>query len=248
MIQVDPKAGWASINLIHGGSILPFKVSIDGHKLWVYAADGQYIEPVPVDVVPLSAGTRFQAMVKLDRGGGDWTIRVSSNDLAQVVSGYGVLQYTSSPDKACHHGNDHGLPKICGSKRYYKPPSHKAAMDYAGRLGKNKCMLDNLRDLRPYPPCAPPQSADHTLVLELPTPDPRLWTLDGLPWQPWREQATPVIIDPKPQVDNGLAIPLEVGSVVDIVFVVDDGDPAHVSLARAGTVMIAAESLCLALP
>lgn len=79
VIEVEAGDGWESINVIHGGGFLPTKVrrptqsimfypgsscsaqlTIDGHKLWVYAADGGYVEPVAVDVVPLNIGTRCE--------------------------------------------------------------------------------------------------------------------------------------------------------------------------------------------
>lgn len=80
VIEINAADGWASINVIHGGGLLPTKVrrpiqsiefypgssssaqlTIDGHKLWVYAADGGYVEPVAVDVVPLNIGTRCES-------------------------------------------------------------------------------------------------------------------------------------------------------------------------------------------
>lgn len=39
-------------------------VSIDNHKMWIYAADGQLVVPQEVDAVNISLGERFQAFVK----------------------------------------------------------------------------------------------------------------------------------------------------------------------------------------
>jgi FtsP/CotA-like multicopper oxidase with cupredoxin domain len=39
-------------------------VSIDNHKMWIYAVDGQMIVPQQVDAVNVPIGDRFQAFVK----------------------------------------------------------------------------------------------------------------------------------------------------------------------------------------
>ena len=39
-------------------------VSIDNHKMWIYAADGQMVVPQQVDAVNIPLGNRFQAFVK----------------------------------------------------------------------------------------------------------------------------------------------------------------------------------------
>jgi hypothetical protein len=51
IVTVDPKDGWASINIISSSGINTLEVSIDDHKLYVYAADGRYITPQVVDAV-----------------------------------------------------------------------------------------------------------------------------------------------------------------------------------------------------
>lgn len=51
IVSVDAKDGWASINLISSSGISTLEVSIDDHKLYVYAADGRYITPQIVDAV-----------------------------------------------------------------------------------------------------------------------------------------------------------------------------------------------------
>ena len=81
-------------------------MSIDNHKLWIYAADGQLVVPQEVDAVSVSLGERFQVFVKsvflghhleilliitfvrLDQTPGDYIVRISANVFPQKISGY----------------------------------------------------------------------------------------------------------------------------------------------------------------
>jgi FtsP/CotA-like multicopper oxidase with cupredoxin domain len=56
--EVNPKNGYASINVIHIGGLFEQKLAIDGHKFIVYAADGQYVEPQEVDILIVPVGAR----------------------------------------------------------------------------------------------------------------------------------------------------------------------------------------------
>jgi hypothetical protein len=51
IVSVDAQDGWASINIISSAGINTLEVSVDNHKLYVYAADGRYITPQVVDAV-----------------------------------------------------------------------------------------------------------------------------------------------------------------------------------------------------
>jgi hypothetical protein len=49
-IEVDPSSGWVSLNFISTASLQEMMVAIDNHPMWVYEVDGQYIEPLLIDV------------------------------------------------------------------------------------------------------------------------------------------------------------------------------------------------------
>ena len=51
----------ASLSICQSLSLL---VSIDGHPLWVYAADGGYVRPIKVETINVPIGERFQAFIK----------------------------------------------------------------------------------------------------------------------------------------------------------------------------------------
>jgi FtsP/CotA-like multicopper oxidase with cupredoxin domain len=100
VVSVDAKDGWASINLISSAAINTLEVSIDDHKLYVYAADGRYIIPQVVDAVLVPNGNRYTAFVKLDQPPADYTIRVATAGLNQVSTGYATLSYAGSTGPA----------------------------------------------------------------------------------------------------------------------------------------------------
>ena len=54
--------------------------------MWVYAADGQYIEPMKVDALQLFNGDRYSILVELDKPADYYGIRVASIAAAQLVS------------------------------------------------------------------------------------------------------------------------------------------------------------------
>ena len=79
-------AKWLALDVIHAASFLAFSFSIDQHPMWVYAADGQYIEPMKVDALQLFNGDRYSILVELDKPADYYGIRIASIAAAQLVS------------------------------------------------------------------------------------------------------------------------------------------------------------------
>ncbi|KAL8280520.1 hypothetical protein RQP46_007168 [Phenoliferia psychrophenolica] len=95
VINVDVADGWASLHIVNSGANWETVVSIDEHTMWVYAADGSYIEPVEVHSISVPMGERYSVFVKLDKLVGEsFNIRTAANVMPQVVSGYAILHYT----------------------------------------------------------------------------------------------------------------------------------------------------------
>ncbi|KAG8165759.1 hypothetical protein KVR01_004311 [Diaporthe batatas] len=66
--------------------------SIDSHPMWIYAVDGAFVEPIPVDAIPIQNGARFSVLIKL-QDFGNFNMRVSSIGPSQSISNYAVLSY-----------------------------------------------------------------------------------------------------------------------------------------------------------
>ncbi|KAH7135775.1 putative laccase TilA [Dendryphion nanum] len=93
VINVSSKSKWAAFDVISAAGIHTFNFGIDEHPVWIYAIDGHYIEPVKVDVIPLSNGDRFSIFVQLNKPAQSYGIRVSGTALAQLIDTTAVLTY-----------------------------------------------------------------------------------------------------------------------------------------------------------
>ena len=105
VIEVDPSAGWASLNFVSALSAKAAQVSIDNHKMYIYAVDGVYIQPQLVDTFLMYNGERYSALVKLDQKPGAYTMRFANNIPDQLISGYATLAYSNSPTKISDPNN-----------------------------------------------------------------------------------------------------------------------------------------------
>ncbi|KXT06807.1 hypothetical protein AC578_7239 [Pseudocercospora eumusae] len=95
-VNVSSLQDWVALTFINPGGLYPIKVTIDNHKLHVYAVDGQYIEPQIVDQLLINNGNRISVLVRLDQESAAYTIRMANDLLGQVLGGYAVLSYDGS--------------------------------------------------------------------------------------------------------------------------------------------------------
>ncbi|KAG8908305.1 hypothetical protein FRB99_007839, partial [Tulasnella sp. 403] len=179
VIQVNASAHWASIAIINMAALWDFRVSIDDHPLWVYAADGQYHDAQQVNVVNIPPGERFQVMIKLDKPAGDYAIRVSASITPQFISGYAVLSY--------------GPTNTTGT---VIPPAVNQALGYGGDTLSGYTELDPIT-LKAFPSSLlPPQNANVTLIFDLYRLTSLTWALNSDPFAPFLELGDPILYDP----------------------------------------------------
>ncbi|KAG8906370.1 hypothetical protein FRB99_007054 [Tulasnella sp. 403] len=212
VIEVDPNEKWASIAFVNMAALWDFKVSIDDHPLWVYAADGQYHDVQKIDVVDVSIGDRYQVMIKLDKPSRDYAIRVASASTPQFVTGYATLSYKKT---------EHSETCI--------PEPVNQALGYGGNTLPGFTEL-NTTTLQPFPPSLhPPQTANVTLTMDLLRFDAVTWVLNSDPFSPFLELEEPLLFDPHStaSLDPKLVQTYPVGSVVDVVFIAHPGNPSH---------------------
>ena len=98
-INTTAGAEWVAINFVNGGSANGLTISIDGHFMWVYAADGSYINPQKVQVITLPLGERLSVMVKLDQQPGRYAMRYGIDATGappQLIQGISYLDYANS--------------------------------------------------------------------------------------------------------------------------------------------------------
>ncbi|PSS18270.1 hypothetical protein M430DRAFT_139487 [Amorphotheca resinae ATCC 22711] len=91
--------GWLALNLVNSGSVAKLSVSLDAHSMYVYAADGLYVDLQEAKVLYMALGQRYSVMIKLDQMPGDYALRFATyptGDMQQVLEGQAVMRYSSS--------------------------------------------------------------------------------------------------------------------------------------------------------
>jgi FtsP/CotA-like multicopper oxidase with cupredoxin domain len=199
-IEVDASKGWAAITFIGSAGIEIFKYTIDGHKFWVYAVDGQYVVPQLVDTVVLNNGDRQTVMIKLDQPAADYTIRVTNQGLNQIISGFATLSYKGAASVA---GQGDSL----------------AIMDYAG-TNKTLPLMFAPPKAVPFPPRNISQTVDQTFIFTTKKMlNPYTWTLTGSEtFNVTREDSTPLLFQQPSNVpEDQVIIRTQMGQWIDLI-------------------------------
>ncbi|KAK2800144.1 hypothetical protein FQN50_008239 [Emmonsiellopsis sp. PD_5] len=210
IISVNPADGWASINLIASSSITSPIITIDEHKMWIYAIDGNYIDPVLVDGIPSPNGNRYSVLVKLDKKPGDYTIRAANLAATQVLSGFATLRY-EAPD--------------CDRSRPSKP-----SIGYNGlNLTADFVPFDETA-VKPYPPSKPAAVADTTYKFDIGLYGaPFLFTVSGKSTLNITKDIEPMLFDPEGELaqDKAITFRTKNGTWVDLIFATKGFNPPH---------------------
>jgi FtsP/CotA-like multicopper oxidase with cupredoxin domain len=88
-----PSSKWLALDFISAASVDSIGVSIDEHPLWVYAADGQFIQPVKVDALNLMNGDRYSVFVELNKPASQYGIRIVSTAGVLLMNSMAILAY-----------------------------------------------------------------------------------------------------------------------------------------------------------
>ncbi|KAK3365614.1 Cupredoxin [Lasiosphaeria ovina] len=147
---------WLALDVIGGFGLLTTAVAVDGLPMYVYAVDGEYIQPQTVDVLVVANGDRFSVLVHPTKPG-DYPLRVASLAAPQVISANATIAYREEKSK----GVIAPLPSTT-----VKPP---AFIDDAGRPTSTNVVFFNQDAQRPFSPPEPffAGPADQTFKLSL---------------------------------------------------------------------------------
>lgn len=58
-ISANQTQGWLALNLVNSGMFIMLYVSLDAHTIFVYAADGVYVQMQEVNVLEIGIGPIF---------------------------------------------------------------------------------------------------------------------------------------------------------------------------------------------
>ena len=152
-------------------------------------------------MVSVPSGVRYQFLVKLDKdAGAAYTIRAAANVVPQVITGYGVLQYSGNSTINTSTKNTFVAP----ATGYPALPTSAASMDYTGApVGRNDTAktltteLDPWVDAPPFPARPPLTEADGNItmvILGMSRPSSTTWAANNTGLQgPLYEEGDPLI-------------------------------------------------------
>lgn len=149
-------------------------------------------------------GERISVLVPLTQKPGEYAIRMASLAEEQLIWGAGILRYA-------------GVQERRDEKDIMLLPNSKPHIDLRGNLITHGVMMDEMKDLVPFPPRRPPAKADHTFRFAIQRPNPSTWTLASEPHQGFRQQLPPVLWNKDsrgPTTIEGM----KNGSVVDLIY------------------------------
>ncbi|KAL2391842.1 hypothetical protein ABEF93_000073 [Exophiala dermatitidis] len=180
MFSVDASRGWAAVHLVNAGAVSRLSVSLDGHSMFVYAADGLYVEPQEVkEVLHISIGQRYSVMIRLDQKPGDYYLRFASypyGDMQQVIEDQAILSYQTD-----------------GTSEDNMGPVDDTALTWMLVNGSAKLNASELNSqmLAPYDGNVPPSGpSDVTKLFAINQTDIVTWAING---QPFLEPQRPIV-------------------------------------------------------
>ncbi|OLN96149.1 Laccase-1-like protein 2, partial [Colletotrichum chlorophyti] len=215
---------WIMLNILNIGFEHAIRLSIDDHMMWVVANDGGFVKPHLVDVLYITNGARYTVLVKLDREGADYAIRLVSTSIHQNLYGYSFLRYPALRYPL------HGDPMEVHGPLSGSPP----CVNPDGSIHP-RCNTTTPASLAPYPPSTPP-AANRTLHFQIgqqPSKYEEHVTecfLNQKPYQLYHAQMTPLLfIDNVSVVEPPVVGDLPWGTTVDVIVqnTVDDTMPLY---------------------
>ncbi|KAI8648535.1 hypothetical protein NCS55_01492200 [Fusarium keratoplasticum] len=218
-IPADQSRGWLALNLVNSGAVSALRVSLDAHTMFVYAADGLFVELQEVNVLHMELGQRYSVMIRLDQEPGNYHLRFAtfpSGDMQQVLEGQAIVSYNSTDNSTTDVMEDPAMTWT------YVNGSAKA----------NSSVLDP-RALSPFednisPPAGP---ADRTLSFSISQTDITTWVIDRFPFT---EPKVPIVYgEDSDGWGSNTTIHLPLNSTIDIILRISNqsmdvmGHPMH---------------------
>ncbi|KAK2609370.1 hypothetical protein QQS21_002151 [Conoideocrella luteorostrata] len=211
--------GWLALNLVNSGAISALSISLDGHSMFVYAADGLYVKMQEVKVLHVELGQRYSVMIRLDQKPGNYYLRYATHhggDMQQVLEGKATITYPTTGNAPERVTEDEA------TRWMYVNGSAKA--------GVKKFKNQDLATFDPsnFPPAGP---ADTTMSFVVNQTDITTWVFDR---EPFHEPDVPIIYG---NASSGwkasTTVHLPLNSTIDVIMTVSNqsmdtmGHPLH---------------------
>ncbi|KAK1958708.1 multicopper oxidase [Colletotrichum sublineola] len=215
---------WIMLNILNIGFEHAVHFSIDDHQMWIVANDGGFVDPKRVDVLYVTNGARYTVLVKLDREGADYSMRLASTSTHQNLHGYAILRYPAL------RYPEHGAPMIIQNPQSGSPP----CVNPDGSIHAS-CNTTAPSTLAPHPPLPPPP-ANRTLHFRIDHQPSRYeehiteYYLNQKPYQLYHSQMSPLLfLDNLTAIQPPIVGDLPWGTIVDVIVqnTIDDTMPLY---------------------
>lgn len=97
LFLVNAAQQFVSWDLTSTSGIMQMTFSVDEHVMWVYAIDGRYIQPRQVNALTISNSNRYSVLVPLTQPRGDYTVRMVSASVQQLLNTTAIMRYQGPP-------------------------------------------------------------------------------------------------------------------------------------------------------
>ncbi|KID64078.1 Cupredoxin, partial [Metarhizium hybridum] len=217
-ISANGTTGWLALNLVNSGAVSALRVSLDGHSMFVYAADGSFVQLQEVKVLHMALGQRYSVMIRLNQMPGNYYLRFATypvGDMQQVMEGQAIISYNTTSNISTDAMDD---PSIVWMLK--------------NGSAKSEASLLNPWKLAPFESNSPPsKAADRTQLFAINQTGVTAWVMNKAPFT---EPRVPILYGA--QSEGWLAnttIRMPSNSVIDIVMNVANesldtmGHPMH---------------------
>lgn len=207
VIDADPGRRYISLDLTSAAGVIDPVFSIDEHFMWVYAVDGRYIQPVKVNALTIPIGNRYSVLVPLDKTPGDYTARLVSGSIQQILNTTAILHY-QAPD-------------------FLRRPS-RPWITLTGTNATANTVFFDVTKAQPYLPIAPSTNiaATHILTIRRFGASYR-WTLGNSSYDLELEESQPLLFN-QTAIPSDLIVRTSNDTWIDLIIQVDSpAQPAH---------------------
>jgi FtsP/CotA-like multicopper oxidase with cupredoxin domain len=230
-IKAPRNKKWLALDVISTAGIDTFAFSIDEHPLWVYAVDGEYIEPLKVDVLTVANGDRYSFFVELTNPGGKnaYGIRLASLAAVQLIDTTGIFSYEDVHSGGYKHFTNSTSPSTDISTLKSTPFTNRAGAP----VSQNVTVLDHAAST-PFPPIfpqPPPSPAQTFFLTSGNVGNSYTWALNSTPFSQFTlDDMSPLLYGPPDPSNPGGNVTLvtQNNTWVDLVFLVPNlSQPPH---------------------
>ncbi|KAH7029094.1 multicopper oxidase [Microdochium trichocladiopsis] len=200
---------WVMFDIVGAIEVYGVQFSIDEIPMWVIAADGDFIEPVQADSIPITNGQRYTVLAKFDKPK-KYTVRVSSTSDAQILYGTSIINYNVLGK----------LQSTAASKPFINP---------RGVGTSSSVTFFDPSTARPYQTSQIPRRADATYKLTMKIDDyPFMWAFNETSRLPDEvDNVTPLLFAPQPCRQDNHTITNPANAWVDYIMLVSGKQPPH---------------------